>query len=51
MYRVFIIGGCVLEVQPPSVKNLSLAGKALGELSNRQSIEDVLNEKSKKSIM
>ena len=50
MTRAFIIGGHVYEVQSPSIKKISSATEALGEITQNETIEGLLNGKSKETL-
>ena len=47
MKKSVIIGGNTYNLTSPTIKGITLAGKCLGDIPNKNDIYEILNEKDK----
>ena len=50
MKKSVIIGGNTYNLTSPTIKNITLAGKCLGDIPNKNDIYEILNEKEKVTL-
>ena len=50
MKKSVIIGGNTYNLTSPTIKGITLAGKCLGDIPNKNDIYEILNEKDKETL-